>query len=155
MSWGRNALLSLMPYFSHLNVFFQNDNCSNNRLVVIFTARKRSLGQGNVFTPVCHSVQGGGVLPNPPLDADSQGWADPLPGCRPTPRVRQTPQMQTPSRLGRTPWMQTPLGLGRPPDANPPRCRSPPRCRPHPHDTVNKRLVCILLECILVILFVW
>ena len=28
----------------------------------IFTARKRSLGQGNVFTPVCYSVhKGGGV----------------------------------------------------------------------------------------------
>ena len=26
----------------------------------IFTDRKRSLGQGNVFTPVCHSVHGGG-----------------------------------------------------------------------------------------------
>ena len=25
------------------------------------TARKRSLGQGNIFTPVCHSVHGGGV----------------------------------------------------------------------------------------------
>ena len=25
----------------------------------IFTARKRSLGQGNIFTPVCHSVHGG------------------------------------------------------------------------------------------------
>ena len=28
----------------------------------IFTAHKRSLGQGNVFTPVCHSVHGGGFL---------------------------------------------------------------------------------------------
>ena len=28
------------------------------------TARKRSLGQGNVFTPVCHSVHMGG-LPTP------------------------------------------------------------------------------------------
>ena len=27
----------------------------------IFTARKRSLGQGNIFTPVCHSVHRGGV----------------------------------------------------------------------------------------------
>ena len=26
---------------------------------VIFTARKRSLGQGNIFAPVCHSVHGG------------------------------------------------------------------------------------------------
>ena len=25
------------------------------------TARKRSLGQGNIFTPVCHSVHRGGV----------------------------------------------------------------------------------------------
>ena len=28
----------------------------------IFTARKRSLGQGNMFTPVCHSVHRGGCL---------------------------------------------------------------------------------------------
>ena len=27
---------------------------------IIFTARKRSLGQGNIFTPVCHSVHRGG-----------------------------------------------------------------------------------------------
>ena len=26
---------------------------------VLFTARKRSLGQGNIFTPVCHSVHRG------------------------------------------------------------------------------------------------
>ena len=26
------------------------------------TARKRSLGQGNIFTPVCHSVHGGRCL---------------------------------------------------------------------------------------------
>ena len=25
----------------------------------VFTGRKRSLGQGNIFTPVCHSVYGG------------------------------------------------------------------------------------------------
>ena len=27
----------------------------------VITARKRSLGQGNIFTPVCHSVHRGGV----------------------------------------------------------------------------------------------
>ena len=27
--------------------------------LTVFTARKRSLGQGNVFTPVCHSVHSG------------------------------------------------------------------------------------------------
>ena len=67
--------------------------CYHSTLV---TARKRSLGQGNVFTPVCHSVHGGGVC------------------------------------------IQRGLGLGRPPS----------------HgilwDTINKRVVRILLECILV-----
>ena len=29
---------------------------------MIFTARKRSLGQGNIFTPVCHSVHRGGGM---------------------------------------------------------------------------------------------
>ena len=27
----------------------------------LVTARKRSLGQGNIFTPVCHSVHRGGM----------------------------------------------------------------------------------------------
>ena len=31
----------------------------SNIVIIIFTARKRSLGQGNVFTPVCHSVHSG------------------------------------------------------------------------------------------------
>ena len=29
--------------------------------MIIITARKRSLGQGNIFTPVCHSVHSGGA----------------------------------------------------------------------------------------------
>ena len=35
----------------------------NTSLLFLFiiTARKRSLGQGNIFAPVCHSVHGGGV----------------------------------------------------------------------------------------------
>ena len=37
-----------------------NLNCS-----VLVTARKRSLGQGNIFTPVCHSVHRGGVRGHP------------------------------------------------------------------------------------------
>ena len=30
-------------------------------IICIVTAHKRSLGQGNIFTPVCHSVHRGGV----------------------------------------------------------------------------------------------
>ena len=78
----------------------------------IFTARKQSLGQGNVFTPVCHSVhRRGGVCP--------------------------PPRMCTP------------------PDAHPPGCRPPPGMQsppppPDTSDTVNKRAIRVLLECILV-----
>ena len=68
-------------------------------LFSIITARKRSMGQGNVFTPVCHSVQGEGA--DPPVGRPG-GWSLPL-------------------------------------DADPFRCRY-----------VNKRVVRILLECILV-----
>ena len=32
-----------------------------NKLSLLITARKRSLGQGNIFTPVCHSVHRRGV----------------------------------------------------------------------------------------------
>ena len=64
---------------------------------LLITARKWSLGQGNVFTPVCDSVHGGGCIP-------AYNRAD-----------------------------------------NPP--RQDPRIL---RDTVNKRAVRILLECILV-----
>ena len=34
----------------------------NQGQIIIFTARKRSLGQGNIITPVCHSVHRGGCV---------------------------------------------------------------------------------------------
>ena len=42
--------------------------CRNSQ-TSFFTARKRSLGQGNIFAPVCHSVHRGGL-----------GWGVPAPG---------------------------------------------------------------------------
>ena len=86
----------------------------------IFTARKRSLVQDNIFTPVCHSVHRGGVpqcmlgYHPPPRPATPPG-ADIPPGTRHPPWSRHTPQEQ--SMLG---------------------------------DTVNERAVRILLECNLV-----
>ena len=57
---------------------------------------QRSCGQGNIFTPVCHSVcRGGGGLPQCML------------GCHP-------PDQADPPRSD-TPLDQTPLGQGRPP----------------------------------------
>ena len=94
---------------------------------ILFTARKRSLGQGNIFTPVCHSVHG---QVHPP--------------GRYTPWNRYTPQTRYP------PGQVHPLGrytpqVGTPPDQVHPLDQVHP-----PGDTGNKRAVRILLECILV-----
>ena len=53
--WKR-SLFSLPSQRSY--VILVNSNF--NAIALIFTARKRSLGQGNIFTPVCHSVHRGG-----------------------------------------------------------------------------------------------
>ena len=47
---------------------------------------QRSCGQGNIFTPVCHSVHRGGVLPQCML-----GYQPPLSGSRHPPRTRHHP----------------------------------------------------------------
>ena len=103
------------------------------------------LREGNILTPVCQSFcpQEEGGLPNPPE-------ADPPLGRHPP---RQTPpQADTPLGRhpppGQTPLRQTPLHPGCRPPGRPPRCRSPDSDPPR---YVTKRVVHILLECILVI----
>ena len=97
--------------------------------VTYFYRPQRSCGQGNIFTPVCHSVhRGEGVCL-------SACWDTTPPGA-------DTPQEQTPPGPD-------------PPSRHPPRTR-PPQNR-HPHrtrlqHTVYERPVRILLECILVLL---
>ena len=51
---------------------------------MVITARKRSFGQGNVFTPSCHSVHRGGShwLPSMHHQSDDQGQS-PLGGLHP------------------------------------------------------------------------
>ena len=130
----------------------------------VITTRKRSLGQGNIFAPVCHSVNMGGVSEqvHPP--------------GRYTPR-RYTPWQVhplagTPPGQVHTPWQVHPLGSYTPwagthtPGryttlaGTPPWAGTPPRQVHFPGqvhhldsacwDTVNKWAVRILLECILV-----
>ena len=140
---------------------------------MIFTARKRSLGQGNIyrlqqscgqgniFTPVCHSVHRGG-LPQCMLGCHPPGADHPLPLDQ-TPRTRQTPPEQTthltgpdPPGPGRPPQSrhqsprtgQIPPGLGRPPIPLP--TPSTPPLGSRLQHMVYKRMVHILLECILV-----
>ena len=84
---------------------------------IIFTARKRSLGQGNIFSSVCQEfcLEGSAsVHAGIPLVAD-------------TPPSRSIPLRR-----------RHPLGTRHP----------PPQCMLG--DTVNKQVVCILLECNLV-----
>ena len=110
----------------------------------LVTAHKQSLGQGNIFAPVCHSVHRGEYL-TPPWDLEQTPPRDqihqPLPGTRCTP-----PGPATPPRTRYT---------------HPPRTRYTPLTRYTPGtrytppmqrlgDTVNTRAVRILLECILV-----
>ena len=64
----------------------------------IFTAHKRSLGQGNVFTPVCHSVHRWGVCP-------SMQWGKGVAASRSGGDVHPHghPQGDTPSWVGNPP----------------------------------------------------
>ena len=92
---------------------------------------QRSCGQGNIFTPVCHSVHKGG-----------------LPQCMLG--YHPHPPEQTPAG-SRPPWQQTPPREQTP---SPPRTRHPPGPDTPPgsrlQHTVFERPVRILLECILV-----
>ena len=74
---------------------------------------KRSFGQGNIFTPVCHSVHSGGGVPDQ--------VHPPRPGTPLPPGTRYTPPPPGP---GSPPWDQvhpSPPGPGTPP----PRLQTP------------------------------
>ena len=100
-------------YMSYENKFpwFLVTECMTLFFPDIFTARKRSLGQGYIFTGICHSVNRGG-----------------LPQCMLgyTPSARETPPAK------KTPSRETPLP-GRPPSARETPCQGdPPPKRPAP-----------------------
>ena len=84
------------------------------------------LRQGNVFTPACHSVHRGGVCHTPP-------------GRHPR---ANTTRADTPSADTLPQWADTP-----PPSS----CSDTHPLLSACWDTVNKRVVRILLECILVV----
>ena len=56
-SYNQVHWLVRTPY---LSIKASND-CVSLGFQPLVTARKRSLGQGNIFTPVCHSVHRGGL----------------------------------------------------------------------------------------------
>ena len=102
---------------------------------------QRTCGQGNIFTPVFHSVHRGGCLPQcmlgyqppspvsrPPCGADTPLAGADTPPFEQTPFQEQTPPWeQTPPRSRHPPWQQTPPRAGTPPGSGtPPRTKSTP-----------------------------
>ena len=120
---------------------------------------QRSCGQGNIFTPVCHSVHRGGVClsacwdTTPPRE-QTPPWSRHPPRADTPSRSRhapeQTPPEQTPPRSrhprSRHPLEQTPPRA----DTLPPRSRHTPPPGSRLRHTIDERPVRILLECILV-----
>ena len=99
------------------------------------SGRKRSLGQDNIFSSVCQEFCPQGGLPQCMLEYQLP-LASRHPPWQGKPPARQTP----PSKA------DTPLSK-----ADPLARRPPPLAQCMLGDTVNKRAVCILLECNLVL----
>ena len=98
-----------------------------NAWFLLVTARKQSLGQGNIFAPICHSVHRGSTW------AGTPGRYTPLAGTPPwagTPPGRYPPLVGTPSWAGTPPWQVHPWA-GTPPDKyTPGQVHSPVRYTP-------------------------
>ena len=68
--------------FQNTIIYFSCSACSYNSItpldkvqkIHVITARKRSLGQGNILTPVCHSVHRGGACVVAPGGACMHGF---------------------------------------------------------------------------------
>ena len=109
-----------------------------------FATRKRSLGQGNMFTGVCLST---GRVPDqvppqtryPPGADTPPEQTPPSPGSRHHPPDKVHPQEQTPPRrrpprsrhplLANTPRSRHPREQTHPPEQTPPREQTPSLCR--------------------------
>ena len=101
-----------MQDLENQNVLCSNRNAlsfNRNALRSIFTARKRSLGQGYVFSRVCDSVHSGG-------------------GCTSAGTQAGTPLAGTP--WAGTPWQVYPLGRYTPQAGTPPRQVHPQQVHP-------------------------
>ena len=143
-------LLQRLTWFRHtICSIRQKVKCIISNFVLISNMKgngdiyrpKRSFGQGNIFTPVCHSVHRGGFsLPDPPvawrtppgadpLDGEPPGWRTTPPDGEPPPRMESPPRMENHPLDGEPPpRMENPPGWRTPPDGGtPPGWRNPPR----------------------------
>ena len=102
------------------------------QLLLFITARKRSLGQGNIFAPVCHSVHRGRgeyLGRYPPGRYTPIPWQVHSPGqIHPSMQVHPHGQVHPPAG---TPWQVHPLGQVHPLAGTPPGRYTPGRYTPH------------------------
>ena len=152
MTFDRNGLRTsegIQTVHKLWDALYYRQSSSHINLIsgVVVTARKRSLGQGNIFAPVCYSVHRGWVCliacwnTSPP---DQRQAHPPPPKQAHPPREQTTPQSRPPPGADTLPRSRHP-----PPGAHP----RPPQCMLG--DTCNKRAVRILLECNLVFCRRW
>ena len=85
----------------------------------IFTGAKWNFGQGNIFTPVCHSVHRGEYLTRNAPPAPDTPCTKHAPHAQVHPQTRHTSQSpDTPPGTKYTPLrLSTPPGLSMPPEA--------------------------------------
>ena len=117
------------------------------KCIIVFTARKQSLGQGNIFIGVCQEFcSQGGFLPQCMLRYTPPAQEQTPPGSRPpradTPQSRRPPGSRHPPGSStpppeqtllrgsrHTPGADTPLRSRHPPEQTPPRADTPPKRR--------------------------
>ena len=144
-------MISIM-FIAILALYYSINNVHNVYEIFSINYRlQRSCGQGNIFTPVCHSFcsQGGGGSASVHVGIPPTREQTP-PGSR-HPHWEQTPPRSRPPQEQTPPWEQTPpLGADTPPEQTPPSRHPPPPPGSKLRHTVNERPVSTLLECILV-----
>ena len=134
--WKDKNLNTFQTCESRCNLVRQNGTETESTLVCFITTHQQSLGQGNIFISVCHSVHRGGVPDqvHPRDQVHPPGPGTP-PGTRyPHPQTRYTPWDQVPPPGPGTlpPEPGAPLGPG-----TPSRTRQVPPMTRYPHDQIH------------------
>ena len=120
--------LSVTAWINLVFIFVAKRKREFNQFVLNFYRRQWSCGQGNIFTPVCHSVHRGGVCLSACWDTTyppSRHPSPPPPGVD-TPREADTPRSRHPPGADTAREADTPGSRHPPWEQTPPESSSPP-----------------------------
>ena len=150
---NRDSAVVNVPYEAYGETFVTKYLITVLHLQICFYWPQQSCGQGNIFTPVCHSVHRGvsasvhaGIPPprsRDPLGADTPPRADNPPGVdtpwsRP-PQSKHPPGADTPPRSRHPPGADIP-GVYTPQEQTPPRGAAIPKSRYTPTPPRSRHL---------------